>query len=187
MNDEPQRSCAVCGASLNKGARYCVACGRYQSPLRRFFESINVQSLVALIPIATLAFVFVKDRVVEHGSEVKASVSECTRQRIRVVASNAGDRNAVLKSATVGISVDGAKPAQFYPLSPGDPGGNRSGVELQPQKVAFIDLFTVNQRNERFELPVPSTGASCTYQVRLELIAFDHAPLPVEANCPCAG
>lgn len=183
----PSRRCVICAAALPDSARYCTSCNKYQGWLTRFLGGLNVQALVVLVPVATLAFVFVKDQFVTHGSDVRVTALTCERDAIRLVASNIGDRAAIIKEIRVGVTSDSAAPNKTYPAQlprigdgPGEP------LVLPAQALKVYDLVVVNEQGQRFRLPAPTAGATdCTYRLTAEIVAFDHAPDPKVASCAC--
>lgn len=181
------RHCVVCASSLPAGARYCTICKKYQGWLKRFLGGLNIQALVTLVPIVTLAFVFVKDQFVTHGSDVRVTALSCERDAIRLAASNIGDRTAIIKSIRVGIASGSATPNRTYPaqaLKTGEDPAKQ--LELQAQALKVYDLVVLNDQGQRFRLPTSTAGAAnCTYHLAVEIVAFDHAPNPEAASCPC--
>lgn len=183
----PSRHCVICAAALAEGARYCTNCKKYQGWLTRFLGGLNIQALVTLVPIVTLAFVFVKDQFVTHGSDVRVTALSCERGAIRLAASNIGDRTAIIKSIRVGVAMGADTPNKTYPAQAQktgeDPGKQ---LELQAQALKVYDLVVLNDQGQRFRLPTSTAGApNCTYRLTMEIVAFDHAPDPKLASCPC--
>ncbi|NQV58392.1 MAG: hypothetical protein HQ502_01920 [Alphaproteobacteria bacterium] len=181
------RHCVICAAALPDGARYCTNCKKYQGWFTRFLGGLNVQALVTLVPIVTLAFVFVKDQFVVHGSDVRVTALSCERDAIRLAASNIGDRTAIIKSIRVGVASGSAAPNKTYPAQPlkneDNPGKQ---LELQAQALKVYDLIVLNEQGQRFRLPTATAGApNCAYRLAVQIVAFDHAPDPKAASCPC--
>ena len=84
-----------------------LECDSFQGSLRRFLTNIDVKSLVALVPILTLAYAFLQDRLVSHHSDLRVIALECAPETITVAAMNLGDRHGLLKEANVQLVTDG--------------------------------------------------------------------------------
>jgi hypothetical protein len=181
--------CVICGHQIKPDAKKCIQCDSYQSPLRRFFESINIQSLVALVPIVTLAFVFVKDQVVEHKSDVRLTIANCSSDRISIVASNLGNRSAILKeNFEVRVVADNKEinhggliierpDEESFPMFP----------LLEAGQTVLFDCIptTLDKKyNNPLELKPPETK-KCYYQVKFNVVAFDHQTYSDEIKCDC--
>lgn len=179
--------CKVCAAPMRPSARYCTECKSYQTLLARFLSSIDLQALIALVPVITLAFVFVKDRLVHHGSDVRITAQSCRRSGARLIASNLGDRAAALKSVTLWLDRSGAAPApnDVYRLVPKESTARPENVlQFEPQKLKFMELRAINRAGNDTTLPV-ANGGVCAYRLLVELIEFDQKPKSVTASCNC--
>ncbi len=180
------QECVICKAEIKTGARKCTSCNSFQGPLRRFLSGIDIKSLVALVPIITLAFVFIKDQVVTHQSDLQISILECTQDKVKIVASNLGDRAALLKpKAKLLVLLDGKKSGGLKSLV------RSSDKEVPPlvspdQTVVASYNPILNKRT--YTLPKYPQGVSnCQYKIIFDVIAFDHKPSPVEKTCVCPG
>jgi hypothetical protein len=175
--------CRVCAKPMPQGASKCTVCGEYQHWSRRLLAGINLGALVALVPIVTLAYAFLADRLGHHGSDLRATVLECGHDRIRLFATNQGDRAAVMRGANYRISTDAA--AQARPLAFGisdddrlfEGGANRAVVLQPPARDGIAQPL----------VPFDLTGAGCEIVIEIDTVAFDHSATPLEAACPCAA
>jgi len=174
--------CRVCAKPLPVDAAKCTICGEYQSWMRRLLAGINLSALVALVPIVTLAYAFLADRLSPHGSDLRATVLQCADDRIRLFATNQGDRAAVLRGASYRISTDSGdaqRSLAFVDISDDarllDGGANRA-LMLQPPAQNGITPPLV---------PHDLARPGCALIVTIDTVAFDHTAIPLEAVCPC--
>jgi hypothetical protein len=175
--------CRVCAKPMPEGAAKCTLCGEYQSWARRLLAGINLGALVALVPIVTLAYAFLADRLAHHGSDLRATVLECARDRVRLFATNQGDRAAVMRGASYRISTDAA--ARPRPLAFGisddhrlfEGGANRAVMLLPPARSGIAQPL----------VPFDLGGDSCEILIEIDTVGFDHRATPLQAACPCAA
>jgi hypothetical protein len=179
MTDEAL--CRICARPMPDGAAKCTVCGEYQSWSRRLLAGLNLSALVALVPIVTLAYAFLADRLSHHGSDLRATVLECANDRIRLFATNQGDRAAVMRGATYRISTDAARQARplAFAISDDDrlfEGGANRAVMLQAPAPTGITPPLV---------PHDLTGNGCRLVIEIDTVAFDHTATPLEVACSC--
>jgi hypothetical protein len=173
--------CRICAKPLPAGAGKCTICGEYQSWTRRLLAGINLSALVALVPIVTLAYAFLADRLSHHGSDLRATVLQCANDRIRLFATNQGDRGAVLRGASYRISTDpdGDQRPLAFDISDDarlfEGGANRALMLLPPAQNGITPPL----------VPHDLAGDGCTMLIAIDTVAFDHRATPLEAVCPC--
>ena len=176
-------ACRYCRTELLPGARYCTTCKQHQSLWWRLVTGLDIKSLVALVPIATLAFVYVKDELLPHSSEVRVHPVDCTRAEVELVATNVGDRTAVLVSSVL-QGHDGAgpfgSPIRLVPRGESEP---RPDITPEDSPVR-LRLAGAGAGGAAVRLPA-SSGEACRYVVRLDLLHFDQQVETVETGCPC--
>jgi len=179
--------CAICKNEIKEGAKKCISCNSFQHPIRRFFSAINIQALVALVPIVTLAFVFVKDQIVSHKSDLRVTLLECENDRIRVVASNLGDRAGILREkATFTFVVDGKADPRPRLLSK-DPKSDIAPM-IRPGETVIVDYLSVTKEGMKAHLDVcPASSEECEYKLTFNVLAFDHKPYQVKTSCVYQG
>jgi hypothetical protein len=179
--------CDICKSEIKKGAKKCTRCNSFQHPVRRFFAGMDVKSLVALVPIVTLAFVFVKDRIVVHKSDLRITIMDVNRDGVRIAVSNLGDRAAILhEGAELVFVVNGvADPRPRLLLK--DP--NPPGVPLiKPGESSVLEFLAVGKDNTKIPLDAcPPDGTECIYKVSFHTIAFDHEPQTVVQSYVARG
>ena len=175
--------CAICAKPMPEDARKCTECGSYQHPARRFFAGIDVRAWTALIPIVTLAYVFVADQFAEHKSDLEATAVRCQSDGIEFFASNLGDRAAILQSASYTRSNTGS-PAGPNGLNFVEDalevrmmnGGEARLIRLEPEKIGGAPgaIF-----------PPTAMGDACQIAVKIDAVAFDHDAPDLNFACVC--
>lgn len=186
-NVDTRIECVICKGEIKKGAKKCTRCNSFQHPIRRFFSGINVQALIVLVPIVTLAFVFVKDHIVVHKSDLRVAILDCEHNRIRVVTSNLGDRAAILhERATLLFVVDGQVDPRPRLLMK-DPQSSVSPL-IKPGQSVLINFFPVTKDGKKARLDsCPADSKQCEYKVTFDVIAFDHKPYKIVMSCISPG
>jgi hypothetical protein len=166
--------CVICKHEIREGAKKCTECNSFQHPIRRFFSGINIQALVALVPIMALAFVFVKDQIVVHRSDLRVAVLECKKDRFRVVASNLGDRPAILnEDAKFDFVVDGVTDPRprFLTKDPKSP----ITPMIKSGETVIVDYLPVTKDGKKAYLDVClSSSKHCEYKLTFDVLSFDH-------------
>lgn len=184
---DTKNSCEICAAELDLAAKFCTNCEKYQTPVRRFWAQFNVQVILTLVPLVTVVFVYLQDKLVSHHSDVRVTLLSCDKGTLQIAATNVGDRSALIKSITVGAATANKTPTNTFPtLLKRTSGADGGSLELAPQKLAFFDATVVNSNNEKFLLPAADTLPDCQYVVTTNTVAFDHEPKPLTSVCPCA-
>ena len=167
------------------GAAFCTACKHYQSLTRRFLAGINLQALVALIPVAALAFVFVKDNLLQHSSEVRAFATECTQDSVRIVVSNVGNRIAIVRGAS--FLAKGSDQVDGQPVRLGLTGDYRHGAFAKPDEPIKLVMDVSPVDVTPLQLPIVDGASDCEHRIVLDVLAHDHSEGQVVAACPCSG
>lgn len=174
--------CVICRSEIKFGARMCTVCKGFQHPVRRFLSGIDVKSFVALVPVLALAFVFVKDQIVIHKSDLRIAILDCERDKVKVAVSNLGDRAAILQErADLDFFEDGKADSRPRLLLK-DP--QSLGLPLiKPGESVIIDFLPVSKGGTKVPLDVCPPGAkSCEYKVRFNIIAFDHEAYTIQKS-----
>jgi len=181
---EPEaQPCRYCFAELRPGARYCVECKRFQSFWSRISGEINFTSLIALIPIATLAFAFLNEKVVVPYSRLSATVLRCSTNEVTAALNNTGTRDAIVEGGS----------ARFVPVRPDfDRYLNLPGQEYKPVIVgagkSLVARLAFAEPGTFAPLPAPQLQApeKCTYGITLSVVEFGGRRQSVEAgHCQC--
>ena len=183
LSEDEIAECVICKNEIRKGAKKCIKCSSFQHPIRRFFSGINVQALVALVPIVALAFVFVKDQIIVHKSDLRVAILEWENDRIRVVASNLGDRAAILRQQATFVFVVDGKADPRPRLLRKDPKSPMTPV-IKPGKTVIVDYLPVTRDGKKTHLDIcPPGSKQCEYEVTFNVLAFDHKPYQVRISC----
>lgn len=172
--------CRICAKPLPEGARKCTECNEYQQPLWRIASGFDLGGLIALVPIITLAYAFIQDRIEIKQSDLRIALISCEQQKVSLFASNVGNRAAIISGAsfrTAGLPVKSLQvslPAEARLIN----GGETRALEL-----------LVNPENSPGGLvPFDVRGtAECRVSITIETIAFDHKLEPQEIVCDCPG
>ena len=168
--DQPEGdtvACKICATSIPATALYCTNCSNYQNTVRRFLAGIDIRSMLALIPVATLALVFVRDALITPEADLRIAPLSCQDDRIRIAAANLGNRDALFAGALIrGGNID--KPIPLNLL--GDTSEARLLVKAGGTHV--YDLEAVDANGEALGLMLHNKAA-CDYEVKLNALAFD--------------
>lgn len=180
---EDVKPCVVCAKPIPKAARKCTECNSYQHWLARFLGGINVSAFIALVPIVTLAWAFINERIKTYGSDLRATILDCQRDNVTVFSTNLGDRAAIIQSANYLISI-GGKVSDRRPLDFANndqmarvlDAGKSQILRLGPRGVSGAAVPLVAASVDRMD---------CTVRITLSTVAFDHEVTPVELVCRC--
>lgn len=153
---EGHTRCVVCRSPLLQGARKCVTCDSYQHPLRNLLAGIDIQGLVALIPIATLAFVFLRDQMMTPKAEMRLASLSCAGDSLTLAVANIGNRDALFAGAYISgiegqsfllnIDLEEAEPlippkeTRIYELRAIDAAGNKKGLGLSQKRPCDYEI-----------------------------------------------
>lgn len=176
--DEKQSLCRICAKPIPDGAKKCAACGEYQNYIWRIASGFDLKGLIALVPIVTLAFAFIQDRVQKKESDVRIALVSCEQQKVNLFASNVGNRAAIIGSASFRIN---KRPSQ--PLKVSVPVADRliGGGETRA-----IELHVNPQTSPGGLVPFEVRGSHpCIVSITIETIAFDHKLEPKTIACDC--
>jgi len=171
--------CVICKNEIKKGAKKCTRCNSYQHPARRFFAGLDIKSLVALVPIVTLAFVFVKGQITVHKSDLRVAIMDVNREGVRVAVSNLGDRAAILNERAELVFVVNGEADPRPRLLVKDP--KAQGLPLiKAGESAVLEFLAVGTDGTKIPLDAcPPDSKECMYRVSFHVIAFDHEPQTV--------
>lgn len=180
---EDVKPCVVCAKTIPKAALKCTECNSYQHWLARFLGGINISAFIALVPIITLAWAFMIERIETHHSDLRATILDCQSDNITIFSTNLGNRAVIIQSANYLISVGGkireGRPLDFTnndPMTRVLDAGKWQILRLGPQGVGSAAVPLVAASVER---------GDCTMRITLSTVAFDHEVTPVELVCRC--
>lgn len=139
-----------------------------QSWRDRLLTGINLSSLVALVPVLTLAFAFLNQTVILPRSQLSATVSACTRDTVVVALSNSGTRTAIVESGLARFLP--AKPDFDRTLAP--PEGLLAPVVIKAGE-AQVRLFSfADASGTPLPAPLLPEAGACRYDVSLKVLEF---------------
>ncbi|MBZ9610540.1 hypothetical protein [Rheinheimera maricola] len=159
-------------------AKKCTTCNEYQNPAYRWLSGNVLSGLIALIPICTLAFTFVYDRLEPQASDLQFTLTRCDAKQIAVFASNLGNRAAILTHAE--FSSNG---------SPYQPLHIRLDIEkklIDGSDTRAIELRTIDTISPGGLVPFAQRQtANCSITIRLHSVSFAQKTSFRELTCAC--
>ncbi len=177
MNDKSSL-CRICAKPIPKGARKCTECNGYQSQVWRIASGFDLKGLIALVPIVTLAFAFIQDRVEKKESDLRITLVSCKQQKVHLFASNVGNRAAIIGAAS--FQTNSQKP---QPLLVSLSSANRM---INGGETRAIELLVDPQISPGGLVPFEERGTqACRVSITIETIAFDHELEPQVIVCDC--
>ncbi len=175
--------CRFCATAMPPSASYCNECKHFQRTRDRLLGDINLQALVTLVPIATLAFAFLNQTVVFPYSKLSASVSRCSRNDVVLALSNSGTRTAIVDGGAATFL-----PAKAdYNRSLRPPGDAFTPVVVKPGE-AMVTRFAFVDANGEDALPAPQLQEPevCRFTIALSTLEFGGRRAIVNAgDCRC--
>lgn len=169
--------CAICKQPIPRGAGYCTHCENYQSHGRRLLAGIDIQSLIALVPIATLAFVFIKDQLVEPAAELQMASLDCAGDRVELAVANVGDRDAVFAGASLQQPGQAAIPLRFAPNAKLD-------LLVKAGQTHIYRMNATDEQGASLGLGL-SRQQPCRFRIQADAVAFEHNAASDQAICAC--
>lgn len=170
--------CRICAMPMPEGARKCTECGEYQSLVWRIASGFDLKGLIALVPIVTLAYAFIQDRVEKKESDLRIALVACRQQAVELFASNVGNRAAIIGGASFQTNSQEPQPL-LVTLPPKNRlinGGETRAIELRIDPQASPGgLVPFEER----------ATPACTVTITIETIAFDHELEPRVIVCDC--
>jgi hypothetical protein len=184
-----EKKCVICKSPLNEGAIQCLACKGFQHPVRRFLSNLDIKSLVALVPIITLAFAFLQDRFSVHESHVIVRALDCTDSRIELVATNTGERPGIIKAAKVMVYLDDDSVDEGLRLKNFGRGSTAEYMVVNPEEQVFLTMSPMVGQAVAPLRNHPAGVEKCTYRMAIEIIEFQQQSnekkiIHTSCNCP---
>lgn len=161
------------------GARKCTECDEYQSIGRRMLAGLDLQALIALIPIGALAFAFLQSRLETKASDLRLALVSCTQDGVTIFASNLGNRAAIVRNAS--YRVNGREPRALDVHAPSD------ARLLEGGDTRAFELNVIGEVSPGGLVPfdVRTAPGGCSVAVTVSTIAFDQSEEPREVTCDC--
>lgn len=174
--------CHYCGSELGIGARFCLECKQFQGLFDRIIGGLNLGALVALVPVATLAYAYLNETIVRPYSEVKAETSRCTSEEAILAVSNSGTRAAIVETGAARSSGGRDFDRALRP-----PGEGADPVVVKPGESRVLRMSLASGADL---LPLPAAalpnGNDCRFDVSLSVLEFGGRRVSVPAGgCTC--
>ncbi len=172
------KACKICTKKIPDSARKCLECGEFQSLHARIFAGLDLTALLALLPLLTLIYAFLAERIEVPRSEIRIVPVACVQYAVTVFASNIGNRMALLKSAQFAA---GNEPTGTFNL-PKDL-SNR----LFEGGASRLLTLTVDRRHKPNGLAnfQSARAKSCTVNLTFSILQYDHSEDQETASCVC--
>ena len=175
--DEPKGSlCVVCYSPIHQGAKKCVTCDSYQSPLRSILSGIDLQALITLIPIATLAFVFLRDQLVTPQADLRIASLSCAVDKVTLAAANVGNRDALFAGAYLSHD-DGRRLLLNVDMDKSEP-------LISPGTTRIYKLAVLDKSGSPMGLQL-STERPCEYRITPRSVSLSDAVKHTDTVCAC--
>jgi hypothetical protein len=174
--------CRFCAAPLPANSRYCRECKMMQGWRDRLLSGVNLSSLVALVPVVTLAVAFLNQTIVLPRSRVAATVSACTRDAVVIALSNTGTRTAIVEAGTARFVP--AKADYDRALAP--PGGLLSPIVIKAGEAQVQQFSFGDSSGSPLPAPLLPEAGACRYAISLAVLEFGGERASVAAGqCTC--
>lgn len=170
--------CRVCGHPIPEKAQKCTKCGEFQSLGHRWLSSSMLNSLIALVPISTLAFAFIYDKLETKTSDLQFTLAACMAKQVELFASNQGNRAAIFTHAEFTTNKGKFKPLQMQLSAEKkliEGGQTRSILLTTDDHISPGGLAPYSARQQD----------TCIVQVRLYSISFNQKSSFRDVKCPC--
>jgi len=177
LNDKPAY-CRICAKTIPAQAKKCTECNEYQNPIWRIAAGFDLKGLIALVPIVTLAFAFIQDRVEPKSSDLRIAMVSYDQQKVTLFASNMGNRAAIIGDAFFQTN---EQPPQSLKVSLSSEDRLIDGGETRA-----VELLVNPQISPGGLVPFEEWGTTpCTVSITVKTIAFDHKPDSRVIQCEC--
>lgn len=172
-------ACRFCKSELVVGARYCHVCEHYQSRWDDFWATFKIQDLVTLVSVTALAWTSLNAHLIHPKAEIKGYLLACTSgpaaTSVQMALANAGNGQAFVSHGTLQRKIEGYEDPITYTLTARQPATLKA-------KDANIRDFVLARSLPR---AIVEGTPKCTWEVTLDVIAFDGSPTSVVSSCAC--
>lgn len=168
---EPEQRCSSCREPVLPGAKVCLKCNNYQD-WRRYLgmSQVVLTLLIAFVSVVATGGPGLVALWRGERSDVRVSYLDCKPNEVQLILTNVGTRAATFRGAT---AVKGDAKLVLPP-----PGG---GSVIDAGQTRIVKL--ARETTEPFFGGVSSPV--CDYDVKVDILGFDHAPAPKPITCPC--
>lgn len=180
------RTCRYCASPLREHARYCIKCERFQNFWGRISGEINLTSLIALVPILTLSYAFLNEKLVLPYSRLSATVLRC-KGEVTAALNNTGTRDAIVEGGEATFEPKRPEFDRYLNSHLNSPGETYSPVVVGAGK-ALVARFAYSEAGTFAELPAPELQApqKCTYRIAFSVVEFGGRRQTIDAgSCQC--
>ncbi|MEO1091114.1 MAG: hypothetical protein AAFX81_10800 [Pseudomonadota bacterium] len=178
MTPATTKACKLCARQIPFEAKKCNDCGEFQSVFTRVVRGIDLKALLALLPLLTLIYAFLADRLEVARSDLQVAAVACEAESVTLFASNAGTRTALLQH--VGFAATGDEESVF-----------ELPTDL-PQRVfaageaRLIEVHVDAGRNPAGLASFQSRQRpDCAVALRFEILNHDHTVTEEDQTCAC--
>lgn len=181
-------NCVVCAREIPEGARKCHQCGEFQSFAWRLAAGLDLRGLLALLPLLTLIYAFLADRLEVQASDLRLTAVSCQQDRVTLFGSNTGNRSAVLagvrfavgRSAGDGSAGDGSAGGAL------DPEADTGGRIFEAGSSRLLTMTVDARRNPGGLVPFDARqDPECRVDLTFEIVQFDHSRTEATSSCAC--
>ena len=179
---QAQSPCKICAQPMPSAALKCTNCGDYQSGLRRLLAGLDIRSLLALIPVATLALVFVRDQFVTPYAGLRVATLSCRGDLVRVAAANLGNRDALFAGILLRKTDSENRKKPLTMKLVGDKSEDK--LLVKPGGTHIYELEAVGSDGRALGLNLQTQGG-CDYEIKLNALAFEEEVKNPNWSCAC--
>lgn len=179
--EEDVSRCVVCMHPIIPGAKKCTKCNSYQNFFISILSGLDIKSLVALVPVVTLAFVFVKDQITTYKSELKIVPLECGLDSIKIATANVGNKDALFAGTKL-MRSDSDKNTPFINMRFSNTA--ESELVIEPGKVKVYKMMALDKTGGSLGLNL-SESNPCQYYILPHSVNFTEASTQPEKVCAC--
>jgi hypothetical protein len=177
-------SCTLCKSDIPKGALYCTSCGKYQKRRDRVLSSLGIGTILSLLPIATLCFAFINDRLIVPYSRIWITPLECSLNRVQFALSNDGSRSGVLTAGQITQYIDGRQQGDTFLLR----ADQSTIVEAGKSLILEMAIRSNDPDRRAASMQPPPQGHVCEYRIGVDLVDFgDDKAKSKGLSCKCPG
>lgn len=170
--------CIICKYPIIPGAKKCIKCDSYQNILISILSGMDIKSLVALVPIVTLAFVFIKDQFTVYEAEINIAPLACNQDTVKVAVVNGGNKDAIF--AGLDLEKNDGKNNINMQFS-NEP---KSELLIESGKVKIYEFTAVDKSGNGLGLNLSSNNP-CIYHIKARSVGFSEMPIIINKVCAC--
>ncbi len=170
--------CRICRNRMPEGAKKCTTCGEFQSAWWRVLTGFDLKGLLALLPLLTLIYAYLADRIEPEESDLRVYVAGCSAGAVELFGSNVGNRTAIMTGGTFAAGAE-----QASPLKP----AGKADAQVFPPSEAHIVTWQVDERRNPGGLaPFEARkDPACRVRLQFTVLQFDQSTTTLDAACDC--